>query len=171
MSSYSQGGSKQLAWRRWGGHNNEKEGEPQEQWDKTTPTLIMRWHVKDRWWGQPPQDNHRDGMEMDNCMTQQRWQCDLPHLEDRSHPQGWIQQDMNMDKFQGVFNLLTHPFWGGILTTFKLCFPPKTRWFLCLFNGHKGWKFYPQTDYFLLNSFTSVAEILDDFPHLMVSLC
>jgi hypothetical protein len=26
-------------------------------------------------------------------------------------------------------------------------------------------------DYFLLNSFTSMAEILDDFPHLRVSQC
>ena len=49
-----------------------------------------------------------------------------------------------MDNFQGVFNLLTHPFWGGIFTTFRVCFPLKIRWFLFFFNGHKGWKFYPK---------------------------
>jgi hypothetical protein len=32
-------------------------------------------------------------------------------------------------------------------------------------------KILPNTDYFLLNSFTSVAEILDDFPHPGVSRC
>ena len=47
--------------------------------------------------------------------------------EDESHPWGWIQWGMNMDKFQSVFNLLTHPFWGGIFITFKVCFSLKTR--------------------------------------------
>ena len=39
---------------------------------------------------------------------------------------------------------LIHPFWGGIFTTFKVCFSPKTRWFLFFFNGCKRWKFYPK---------------------------
>jgi hypothetical protein len=32
-------------------------------------------------------------------------------------------------------------------------------------------KILPKMDYFLLNSFISVAEILDDFPHPWVSQC
>ena len=47
-------------------------------------------------------------------------------------------------KFQGIFNLLTHPLWGGIFTTLKVCFSPKTRWFSFFFNNYKGWKIYPK---------------------------
>ena len=74
---------------------------------------------------------------------------ELLHWEDESHPWGWIQRGINMDKFRSVFNLLTHPFQGGIFITFKGCFSPKTRWFLFFFNRYKGWKFYPKQINFL----------------------
>jgi len=75
-----------------------------------------------------------------------------------------------MHKFWGVFNPLIHPFWGGIFTTFKVCFSMKTRWFLFFFNGHRGWKSYSK-QITLLDSFTLLAEISDDFPHPWMSQC
>ena len=74
---------------------------------------------------------------------------ELLHWEDESHPWGWIQWGMNTDKFRSVFNLLTHPFQGGIFIIFKGCFSLKTRWFLFFFNRYKGWKFYPKQINFL----------------------
>jgi hypothetical protein len=48
-----------------------------------------------------------------------------------------------------VQKTITHPFQGGIFTTFKVCFFLKTRWFLFFFNSYEGWKFYPKQITFL----------------------